>query len=89
MTTIIVPDAIDKAFADLAAEKSLSKNDLMLAALAEYLDLDKEAAAGLVEADEAWAEFEKTGEGVPLEEAAGWLASWGTPDPKRPQCRKL
>ncbi len=89
MTTIIVPDEIDKAFADLAAERSLSKNDLMLAALAEYL-LDKEAAAGLAEADEAWAEFEKTGEGVPLEEAAGWLASWGTPGSKpSPQCRKL
>lgn len=58
--------------------------------LREYLDLDKEAAMGLIEANEAWMEFERTGEGVPLEEAASWLASWGSPNAQAsPSCRKL
>ncbi len=58
--------------------------------LREYLDFDKEAATGLMEADEAWAKFEKTGEGLPLEEAAVWLSCWGSSDAKpSPKCRKL
>lgn len=56
----------------------------------EYLISDKEAAAGLAEAEEAWAEFQRTGEGVTLEEATAWLDSWGTDNPPpAPKCRKL
>jgi Ribbon-helix-helix protein, copG family. len=38
MTTIPIPDEIDKAFAALAAEKSLGKHELMEAALRDYLE---------------------------------------------------
>jgi predicted transcriptional regulator len=35
-------------------------------------------------------EFEATGEGVPWEEVAAWMRSWGTPDElPRPKPRKL
>lgn len=53
MTTIIVPDEIDKAFAALAAEKSRSKHELMEAVLREYL----EDQWGLKLADEAMAAY--------------------------------
>lgn len=87
----------------LAIEASL-KADLLLAAtrhqqspemlahdiLKKFLDMEKEAELGLLEANEAWLEFEQTGEGVPLEEAASWLRSWGSPNPQpSPLCRKL
>jgi|GEM_PF-6548667 Predicted DNA-binding protein with an HTH domain len=49
MITIKVPDEIDREFAALAAEKSLSKAELMEIALREYL----EDQADLKRADEA------------------------------------
>ncbi len=90
METLKIEPALKADLLLAAVRHKRTPEELAHEILREYLDLDKEAAAGLLESDRAWAEFEKTGEGLPLEEAAAWLTSWGSSDPKPgPECRKL
>ena len=86
-----------------AAERGISVADF-LAELASRADdplpddLEKMRAAGegpwspeaLAEDERAFAEFERTGEGIPWEDTKAWLQSWGQTDElPPPKPRKL
>jgi predicted transcriptional regulator len=60
MTSLNIPEDMDRLFADLAEEKNQPKDDLMLAALAEYL----EDQADIKAADEVMADI-RAGRDVP------------------------
>jgi len=48
------------------------------------------APEALAEEARRFAEFERTGEAVPMEEVVAWVESWGSADePPRPQPRKI
>lgn len=51
---------------------------LLREAVKEYLEREEAAAQRNLEADEAWAEYRRTGQFVSDEAMTAWLNTWGT-----------
>jgi predicted transcriptional regulator len=50
---------------------------LMREAIREYLDREEQVERRNAEADEAWAEYRRTGQSVSNEAMTAWLDTWG------------
>ena len=106
LRTIEVEEATAERLESLAAARGISLADLLAELAfedawppdleAKNLDVLRAAGEGpwspeaLAEDERRWAEYQRTGEGVPWEEIRAWMQSWGTPEelpPPRP--RKL
>lgn len=75
------------AFASLHRQPA---DQLINEAIKSYLDLKEDETELLAAADDAWDDFKRHGQGLPLDEVSGWLRSWGTDEEKdAPKCRKL
>jgi predicted transcriptional regulator len=62
----------------LGAAKRRSTHWLMQEAIREYLDKEEEMEARNQQADEAWKEYQRTGQFVSNEAVMAWLDTWGT-----------
>jgi len=62
----------------LGEARRRSPHWLMREAIREYLDREEEAERRNLEADEAWAEYQRTGQFVGNEAMTAWLDTWGT-----------
>lgn len=63
---------------NLGKIKDRSPHWLMKDAISRYLDKEEELERRNREADEAWEEYQKTGQSVSHEAMTRWLDSWGT-----------
>ena len=86
MTTVRLTPEVHEKLDALAQETKRSKSDLANEAIAAYADRHAWQVSHI---KAALAEDEAAGAGVPHEEVARWLASWGTgrelprPEPKK------
>lgn len=62
----------------LGSARRRSAHWLMREAIREYLDKEEESERRNAEADEAWAEYRRTGQSVSNEAMTAWLDTWGT-----------
>ena len=62
----------------LGSARQRSAHWLMREAIREYLDKEEVIERRNAEADEAWAEYRRTGQSVGNEPMTAWLDSWGT-----------
>jgi predicted transcriptional regulator len=80
----------DERINALAAEKGTDASTVVADAI-QLLDSVVDSEMPDVDEDwRRWEEYERTGEGVPLDEMKAWVESWGTANElPRPQPRKL
>ena len=62
----------------LGEARRRSAHWLMREAIREYLNREEAAERRNLEADEAWAEYQRTGQFVGNEAMTAWLNTWGT-----------
>ena len=62
----------------LGEARRRSAHWLMREAIREYLNREEAAERRNLEADEAWAEYQRTGQLVGNEAITAWLNTWGT-----------
>ena len=62
----------------LGEARRRSPHWLMKEAIREYLEREEEAERRNLEADEAWADYRRTGQVVSNEAMTAWLDTWGT-----------
>lgn len=62
----------------LGEARRRSAHWLMREAIREYLNREEAAERRNLEADEAWAEYQRTGQLVSNEAITAWLDTWGT-----------
>ncbi len=62
----------------LGETRRRSPHWLMREAIREYLEREEEAERRNLEADEAWADYQRTGQFVSNEAMTAWLDTWGT-----------
>lgn len=62
----------------LGEARRRSPHWLMREAIREYLEREEEAERRNLEADEAWADYQRTGQFVSNEAMTAWLDTWGT-----------
>ena len=62
----------------LGEARRRSPHWLMREAIREYLEREEAAERRNLEADEAWAEYRRTGQFVSNEAMTEWLDTWGT-----------
>jgi predicted transcriptional regulator len=62
----------------LGGLKQRSMHWLICEAIREYLDKEEESEARNRQADEAWQEYQRTGQFVSHEAMTAWLDTWGT-----------
>jgi len=62
----------------LAETRRRSAHWLMKEAINQYLEREEEIERRNREADEAWKEYQRTGQSVSHETMSAWLDSWGT-----------
>lgn len=66
----------------LGEAKRRSPHWLMVEAIRLYVEREEEAERGKVEAREALARYDATGEYIADEDVQAWLETWGTPEEK-------
>ena len=62
----------------LAEARRRSPHWLMKEAISQFLEREEEIEQRNREADEAWAEYRRTGQFVSHEAMSAWLDTWGT-----------
>ena len=62
----------------LGAARKRSAHWLMREAIREYLDKEEQIERRNAEADEAWDEYQRTGQFVSNEAMTAWFDTWGT-----------
>ncbi len=62
----------------LAEARRRSAHWLMKEAINQYLEREEEVEQRNREADDAWAEYRRTGQSVSHEAMSAWLDTWGT-----------
>jgi predicted transcriptional regulator len=67
-----------KRLKTLAEIKRRSAHWLMKEAIDQYLEREEQVAQRNRQADEAWEEYQKTGQFVSHEAMGAWLDGWGT-----------
>ena len=71
-------DTIRERLKAVGTAKRRSTHWLMREAIREYLEREEEAERRNLEADEAWADYQRTGQFVSNEAMTAWLDTWGT-----------
>jgi predicted transcriptional regulator len=72
--TLEITSDLQDRFEQVAAAKGRPVERLMTEALEQFLRRDAVRA----DAEDAWAEFQATGQHLTGEEVQSWLATWGT-----------
>lgn len=71
----------------LGENRERSPHWLMKKAINEFLDREEDLEQRNLEADDAWNEYQTTGQSVSHENMDAWLSTWGTE--KEDPCPKL
>lgn len=89
-TTIRLSDELKARVVAAAQREGISAHNFIVEAIAEKADAEERQADFYAEADRRWAEFLKTGESVPWEDARRYfLARIAGKSVKRPSRRKM
>lgn len=88
-TTLRIEQSIKERLKALADDRKISAHDLMLEAIAEYVDREEKRSSYRKEAQASWQDYQETGKHLTAGETITWLESWGTGhEQDAPECHK-